>query len=60
MPPVKEIEILIIGGGPAGLSAAVAAADLGASVLVLERDDKPGGQLVKQTHKFFGSKTICW
>jgi len=56
VPQVKEIEILIIGGGPAGLSAAAAAADLGASVLVLERDDKPGGQLVKQTHKFFGSK----
>jgi len=56
VPKVKEIEILIIGGGPAGLSAASAAADLGASVLVLERDGKPGGQLVKQTHKFFGSK----
>ncbi|AET69429.1 thioredoxin reductase [Desulfosporosinus orientis DSM 765] len=53
---MKDIEILIIGGGPAGLSAAVAAADLGAKVLVVERDEKPGGQLVKQTHKFFGSK----
>lgn len=53
---MKETEILIIGGGPAGLSAASAAADLGARVLVLERDGKPGGQLVKQTHKFFGSK----
>jgi len=53
---VKETEILIIGGGPAGLCAAAAAAQLGASVLLLERDGKPGGQLVKQTHKFFGSK----
>lgn len=53
---MKEIEILIIGGGPAGLSAASAAANLGATVLVLERDGEPGGQLVKQTHKFFGSK----
>jgi Thioredoxin reductase len=53
---MKEVEILIIGGGPAGLSAAAAAADLGASALVLERDSKLGGQLVKQTHKFFGSK----
>ncbi len=56
MPKVKETEILIVGGGPAGLSAASAAANLGASVLVLERDGKPGGQLIKQTHKFFGSK----
>lgn len=53
---MKEVEILIIGGGPAGLSAAAAAAGLGANVLILERDDKAGGQLVKQTHKFFGSK----
>ncbi len=56
MPQMKEIEILVIGGGPAGLCAAAAAAELGAHVLVLERDSKPGGQLVKQTHKFFGSK----
>jgi sarcosine oxidase, subunit alpha len=56
VPELKEAEILIIGGGPAGLSAAAAAANLGASVLILERDGKLGGQLVKQTHKFFGSK----
>jgi len=56
VPKVKDIEILVVGGGPAGLSAASAAANLGAGVLVLERDGKPGGQLVKQTHKFFGSK----
>ncbi|MDQ7094473.1 FAD/NAD(P)-binding oxidoreductase [Desulfosporosinus sp. PR] len=53
---MKEVEILIIGGGPAGLSAAAAAAGLGANILLLERDDRLGGQLVKQTHKFFGSK----
>ena len=53
---MKNVEILIIGGGPAGLCAAKAAASQGASVLVCERDEIPGGQLVKQTHKFFGSK----
>ncbi|MDR2711793.1 MAG: NAD(P)/FAD-dependent oxidoreductase, partial [Clostridiales bacterium] len=51
-----NVEILIVGGGPAGLCAANAAADLGASVLICERDEIPGGQLVKQTHKFFGSR----
>ncbi|KLU65625.1 hydrogen cyanide synthase subunit HcnB [Desulfosporosinus acididurans] len=56
MPALKEIEVLIIGGGPAGLCAAAAAADLGAGILIIERDDKLGGQLVKQTHKFFGSR----
>ena len=44
---IKQTEILVIGGGPAGLSAACAAAELGASVLLCERDYLPGGQLVK-------------
>lgn len=49
-------EIAIIGGGPAGLSAAVAASSLGAKVLIVDRNSNGGGQLVKQTHKFFGSQ----
>jgi len=49
-------DLLVVGAGPAGLSAAVAAGELGADVLVLERGHEPGGQLVKQTHMFFGSK----
>lgn len=53
---IRDVEVLVIGGGPAGLCAATAAASLGAKVLVCERDDVPGGQLVKQTHKFFGSE----
>ncbi len=53
---IRDVEVLVIGGGPAGLCAAKAAADAGAHVLLLERDDTPGGQLVKQTHKFFGSE----
>ena len=47
---------MVIGGGPAGLCAALSAAALGARVLLAERDEFPGGQLVKQTHKFFGSE----
>ena len=53
---MKSVEILVVGGGPAGLCAAKAAASQGASVLICERDEVPGGQLVKQTHKFFGSR----
>ena len=53
---MKNTEILVIGGGPAGLCAAKAASSQGASVLICERDGVPGGQLVKQTHKFFGSR----
>jgi sarcosine oxidase, subunit alpha len=53
---MKSVDIAIVGGGPAGLSAAVAAARLGAKVVLIDDNDRLGGQLVKQTHKFFGSK----
>ena len=49
-------DLLIIGAGPAGLMAAKEAGAAGANVLVLERSHVPGGQLVKQTHMFFGSE----
>jgi len=38
--------ILIVGGGPAGLSAAAAAAEVGASVMLCEEQPTPGGQLI--------------
>ncbi|MDL2297623.1 NAD(P)/FAD-dependent oxidoreductase [Synergistaceae bacterium OttesenSCG-928-D05] len=51
-----ETELLVIGGGAAGLCAAAEAAGAGVKTTVIESDLHPGGQLVKQTHKFFGSK----
>jgi sarcosine oxidase subunit alpha len=50
-------EIAIVGAGPAGLSAAIVAAKLGASVTLIDDNPVLGGQLIKQTHKFFGSKS---
>ncbi|MDF2891133.1 MAG: pyridine nucleotide-disulfide oxidoreductase [Clostridia bacterium] len=49
-------ELAIIGGGPAGLSAAISAASLGAKVILIDRSENLGGQLIKQTHMFFGSQ----
>lgn len=51
-----QADILIVGAGPAGLSAAVEAGRLGARVVVIDENRKPGGQLFKQIHKFFGSR----
>ena len=51
-----ETDLLVVGGGAAGLCAAAEAAGAGAKVTVIESDLHPGGQVVKQTHKFFGSK----
>lgn len=49
-------ELVIIGAGPAGLSAAIEASRYGVKVLVIDENDRPGGQLFLQTHKFFGSR----
>ncbi|MCA9879797.1 MAG: FAD-dependent oxidoreductase [Thermomicrobiales bacterium] len=38
-------DILVVGGGPAGLTAAAAAAQAGASVLLVDEHDRLGGQL---------------
>lgn len=51
-----ETEIVVIGAGPAGLTAACTAREAGAEVTVLDDQTAPGGQLFKQIHKFFGSK----
>ncbi|MFP4647171.1 MAG: FAD-dependent oxidoreductase [Candidatus Bipolaricaulota bacterium] len=51
----KPTDVLVVGGGPAGLKAALTAADAGAEVLLVDENPHLGGQLIKQTHKFFGS-----
>jgi len=51
----KHVQVAIIGGGPAGLAAALAAHKAGAtSILVLERDSFPGGILQQCIHNGFG------
>lgn len=52
-----DTDITIIGSGPAGLMAAITAAKQGVlSILLVDENHLIGGQLIKQTHKFFGSK----
>jgi thioredoxin reductase len=53
---VIHTEIAIVGGGPAGLSASIEARTYGAKVTLVDENQKPGGQLFKQIHKFFGSQ----
>lgn len=53
---MKRYDLIIVGAGPSGLSAAVEAAKRGMRVVVFDENEKPGGQLFKQIHKFFGSK----
>lgn len=53
---MKRYDLIVVGAGPAGLSAAIEAAKRGLSVIVFDENNRPGGQLFKQIHKFFGSK----
>lgn len=53
--PVVEIPVLILGGGPAGMSAALQLAERGLHVILVDDKDRLGGKLVLQTHRFFGS-----
>lgn len=53
---MKKFDLIVVGAGPSGLSAAIEAAKRGLDVVVFDENEKPGGQLFKQIHKFFGSK----
>ena len=49
-------DLVVIGAGPAGLSAAIEGSKKGMKTIIFDENAKPGGQLFKQIHKFFGSK----
>ena len=54
-----DVNVLIIGGGPAGLAAAISAYDSGEkNILILERENKLGGILNQCIHNGFGLHTF--
>lgn len=60
IPQMREIRtlaipVLIIGGGPAGLSAAIELGKRNIPVILVDDKHRLGGKLVLQTHRFFGS-----
>jgi len=62
MDQIEEIAVpvLIIGGGPAGLSAAIELGRLGIEALLVDDKHRLGGKLVLQTHRFFGSTNAVY
>lgn len=58
-PGLKNPKVLVVGAGPAGLCGAIAVAETcknGENVLIVDEGIEPGGQLPKQTHKFFWTR----
>jgi sarcosine oxidase subunit alpha len=55
--PIETIRVpvLVIGGGPAGLSAGIELGRRGIETLIIDDKHRLGGKLVLQTHRFFGS-----
>jgi len=59
MPPEYEIDVFIMGAGPAGLSAALELGKMGVNVILADDKHELGGKLSLQTHNFFGSVREC-
>ncbi|MDC7242134.1 MAG: FAD-dependent oxidoreductase, partial [Spirochaetales bacterium] len=49
-----DVDVLVLGGGPAGLAAAIAAKNEGARVMLIEREARTGGILKQCIHDGFG------
>ncbi len=55
-----KVPVLIIGGGPSGIAAAIELGRLGINVLIVDDKQELGGKLSLQTHNFFGSVSDCF
>ena len=53
----RDFDVIVVGGGGAGMSAAIMAADAGASVLLIEADAKLGGSTALSGGVYYAAGT---
>ncbi len=53
-----HVDLIIVGAGPAGLSAAISARSCGLDVIVLDDQGSAGGQLFRNIHLSFGAEVL--
>ncbi|MGC4252103.1 MAG: sarcosine oxidase subunit alpha family protein [Sphingobium sp.] len=53
-------DLLVVGAGPAGLSAALTAARLGKRVILVENDSRLGGRLLSEKGRIAGRSSVEW
>lgn len=58
--PFVSTQVLIVGGGPAGLTAAIELGTKGVECIICDDKHELGGKLGLQTHNFFGSVRDCF
>ena len=56
----RRVIVMVIGGGPSGISAAIELGRKGVETLLIDDKHELGGKLTLQTHGFFGSVADCW
>ena len=58
MTKIDVVDVVVVGAGPAGLAAALTAAQVGAKVTLIEREQRVGGRMGLQPQKLYGLRFI--
>ncbi len=55
------VDLIVVGAGPAGMAAATSAADLGLTVIIVDQQAEPGGQIYRGLERLLRVRleTLC-